>query len=322
MGKKKIYITRNIPAHLIAPYENEFDISMWESETTPVPRDVLFQEAKQADGVICLLTEKMDAEFFQANDHLEIVANNAVGYDNVDIMAAQKYGVTITNTPDVLTETTADLAFTLLMATARRIVEASKTIEENKWGDWSPFTLAGADVYGKTLGIVGMGRIGEAVARRAKGFQMDVLYHNRSRKKEVEAELNLSYANFDELLAQSDFVLSLVPLSEATEKMFDEDAFARMKSSAIFINVSRGGVVDEAALYDALKNGTIRAAGLDVFEKEPIFADHPFVRLDNAVLLPHIGSASVETREAMLNLCLKNVSAVLRGSAPVTEVTE
>jgi len=223
---------------------------------------------------------------------------------------------------DVLTETTADLAFTLLMATARRIVEASKTIEENKWGDWSPFTLAGADVYGKTLGIVGMGRIGEAVARRANGFQMDVLYHNRSRKKEVEAELNLSYANFDELLAQSDFVLSLVPLSEATEKMFDEDAFARMKSSAIFINVSRGGVVDEAALYDALKNGTIRAAGLDVFEKEPISADHPFVRLDNAVLLPHIGSASVETREAMLNLCLKNVSAVLRGGAPVTEVTE
>src|SRR5699024_11288430 len=185
MGKKKIYITRNIPAHLIAPYENEFDISMWESETTPVPRDVLFQEAKKVDGVICLLTKKMDAEFYQANDHLEIVANNAVGYYNVDITAAQKYGVTITNTPDVLTETTADMAFTLLMSTARRIVEASKTIEENKWGDWSPFTLAGADVYGKTLGIVGMGRIGEAVARRAKGVQMDVLYQNSWRTQAV-----------------------------------------------------------------------------------------------------------------------------------------
>src|SRR5699024_1561952 len=186
--------------------------------------------------------------------------------------------------PEVIRATTAAMARTLLMTPARRIVEASKTIEENTWGDWSPFTLAGADVDGKTLGIVGMGRIGEAVARRAKGFQMDVLYHNRSRKKAVEAELNLSYANFDELLAQSDFVLSLVPLSEATEKMFGEDAFARMKSSAIFINVSRGGVVDETALYDALKNGTIRAAGLDVFETEPIHADHPFVRLDNAVL--------------------------------------
>src|SRR5699024_4360837 len=183
MTKPTIFITRKIPEDIIAPFKDQFTFTMWEDEKQPVPRDVLFEEASKADGLLCLITEKIDREFLQHASHLKIIANMAVGYDNVDVTAAKEYGITITNTPDVLTETTADLTFALLMATARRIVEASSTIYDNKWGDWSPLMLAGTDIHHKTMGIVGMGRIGEAVAKRARGFNMNVLYHNRSRKE-------------------------------------------------------------------------------------------------------------------------------------------
>lgn len=320
MKKPKIYITRKIPEYLLEPYKNQLEFKMWTDDKMPVPKEVLYEEVKNADGLLCLLTEKIDRNFLEHAAHLKIIANMAVGYDNIDVKTAKEKNIIVTNTPDVLTETTADLTFALLMATARRLIEATNYIYEDQWGEWSPFMLAGTDIHHKIIGIVGMGRIGEALARRATGFNMEVLYHNRSRNLNREQELEASYVSFEQLLEQSDFVISLVPLSEATENMFDKTAFQKMKSQAIFINASRGGVVDEEALYEALANDTIRAAGLDVFKEEPISSSHPLTKLKNAVLLPHIGSASTATRENMLKLCLENMQLVFQGASPRTPI--
>lgn len=321
MVKPAIYVTRKLPDYLITPYQETYDIRMWEKEGTPVPTETLHEEVQQVDALFCLITEKIDRAFIEKHSHLKVIANMAVGYDNIDVEAAKEYGITVTNTPDVLTETTADLTFTLLLSTARRIVEAANTIYQDNWGDWAPFTLAGSDVHDKTLGIVGMGRIGEAVARRAKGFNMKTVYHNRSRKEAAERELGLTYVTQNELLETADFVVSLVPLTPETKEMFDENAFEKMKPTAVFINASRGGVVNESDLYEALKNKKITAAGLDVYKEEPISATHPFASLPNALLLPHIGSATVQTREAMAKLCLENITAVLEGNEVKTPVT-
>ncbi|TRM13041.1 D-glycerate dehydrogenase [Lentibacillus cibarius] len=318
--KPVIYVTRKIPDDLLEPYREYADFHMWEKEDTPVPRDVLLREAASADGVLCLLTESIDREFLDVAGNLKIVANMAVGYDNIDVQAAKERDIVVTNTPDVLTETTADLTFALLMATARGIVEATDYVREGRWKHWSPYLLAGSDVYGKKIGIVGMGRIGEAVARRAAGFHMPILYHNRSRKKTAEQELGATYLAFADLLKEADYVVSLVPLTNDTQKLFNKNAFEQMKDSAIFINASRGGTVDEEALHEALVNKQIRAAGLDVFDQEPISPDHPLAKLDNTVCLPHIGSASEETRSKMINLCLDNLTAVLKGDTPITPV--
>lgn len=320
MKKPTIYISRKIPEYLVEPYKNELHFKMWSEEMNPVPKEVLYEEIKEVDGLICLITEKIDRDFVKHASHLKIIANMAVGYDNIDVQAAKEENIIVTNTPDVLTETTADLTFALLMATARRLIEASNIIYENRWNQWAPFWLAGTDVHHKTIGIVGMGRIGTAVARRAKGFNMEIIYHNRNRNVAAEEELNAKYVSFDELLERADFVVSLLPLNEETENTFDRQAFNKMKSSAIFINASRGGVVDEEALYEALKNNEIKAAGLDVFKNEPISGDHPFTTFPNVVLLPHIGSATVATREKMLSLCLENVSLVFQGKDPKTPV--
>ncbi|MEI3611637.1 2-hydroxyacid dehydrogenase [Pseudogracilibacillus sp. SO30301A] len=320
MRKPTIYITRKIPEYLLEPFKDRLHITMWTSESKPVPKDILYEEAKKADGLLCLITEKINQAFCQYASHLKIIANMAVGYDNIDLESAQKNKIIVTNTPDVLTETTADLTFALLMATARRLIEATNYIYNDQWGEWSPFMLAGSDIHHKTIGIVGMGRIGEAVAKRAKGFNMDILYHNRSRNLEVENELNATYVSFEDLLKESDFVVSLVPLSEATVDMFDKKAFQTMKSSGIFINASRGGVVDEDALFEALDKKIIRAAGLDVFKQEPISSTHPLTKLTNVVLLPHIGSASLATREKMLKLCLENIDLVFQGKQPKTPI--
>ncbi|MEI3605479.1 D-glycerate dehydrogenase [Pseudogracilibacillus sp. SE30717A] len=320
MGKPKIYITRKIPEHLLSPFNDRYEINMWKDEKTPIPEEILFERVKEADGLLCLLTEKIDRKFIEHASHLKIIANMAVGYDNIDVAAAKNKKIIVTNTPDVLTETTADLTFALLMATARRLIEATNTIYHDEWGDWSPFMLAGTDIHHKTIGIVGMGRIGEAVARRAKGFQMNVLYHNRTRNIHAERQLQATYVSFDKLLEESDFVVSLVPLTEETTNLFNQNAFQKMKESGIFINVSRGGVVDEDALTEALKQKTIRAAGLDVFKNEPINSAQPLTKLKNAVLLPHIGSASVTTRENMLTLCLENIDLVFQGKTAKTPV--
>lgn len=240
----------------------------------------------------------------------------AVGYNNIDVSAATRKGIMVTNTPDVLTETTADLTFALLMATARRLLEASDYLRRGEWKTWSPMLLTGQDVHGATLGIIGMGRIGEAVAKRAKGFDMRVLYHNRNRKPEVEEKLGVTYADLPTLLKESDFVCILTPYTSETHHLIGKGELAIMKKTAVLINTSRGGVVDENALYEALTTGTILAAGLDVFEQEPVPLNHPLLSLPNVVALPHIGSASVQTRTRMAELAAQNLLQALAGELP------
>lgn len=320
MEKAKIYITRKVPEQLLEAYKDRFDIRMWEKEDEKVPRKILLQEAEQADGLMTMLSDRIDDELLDAAPQLKAVANLAVGYDNIDLEASKKHGVAVANTPDVLSETTADLGFSLLMASARRIVEANRFIDEDRWKEWAPYLLAGTDIHHKRIGIVGMGRIGEAVARRAKGFSMDILYHNRTRKPEAEKEIGAVYASFDELLETSDYIMSVVPLTDETKEMFNAEAFKKMKKSAIFINISRGGTVDEEALIEALDQKEIAGAGLDVFLREPISSGHPLVGRDNVVCLPHIGSASRETRTEMIQLCLDNLDGVIFGNGAKTPV--
>lgn len=320
--KPYVFITRKLPEETIVDLTEHFEVKMWDHEDIPAPREVLLAEVKKASALLTMLSDKVDEELLSAGENLKVVANLAVGFDNIDVEAATSRGIIVTNTPDVLTETTADLTFALLMASARRIVEAAEYIKAGKWEGWSPYLLAGHDVYGKTMGIVGMGKIGESVARRAKGFGMEILYHNRSRKPDAEKELGAIYSSFDDLVKNADFVVSLAPLTNETRNLFTADVFAKMKKSAIFINAGRGPVVDEQALYEALKQGEIAGAGLDVFEKEPISAAHPLLELPNVVAIPHIGSASTETRTNMIKLCSANVKAVLTGDSPKTIVNK
>ncbi|RFU63785.1 2-hydroxyacid dehydrogenase [Peribacillus glennii] len=322
MAKKYVFISRKLAPETVEKLREQFEVKMWDYEDQPVPREILIEEAKRADALLTMLTDKIDEELLSSAKNLRVVANMAVGFDNVDVNAASERGVAVCNTPDVLTDTTADLTFGLLIAAARRIVESAEAVKNGEWKSWSPFFLAGHDIHHKTIGIVGMGKIGEAVAKRAAGFDMEVLYHNRSRKTEAENGLGAIYCEFGELLQRSDFVVSLIPLSNETFRIFNADAFRRMKNSAIFVNASRGAVVDENALFDALVKKEIAGAGLDVFEKEPIDASHPLLTLKNVVALPHIGSASVETRLGMMNLCAKNITLILNGREPETLVNK
>ncbi|SIS43845.1 2-hydroxyacid dehydrogenase [Salimicrobium flavidum] len=319
MQKPKVYITRPLPEEVVEPYRGKLDIEMYEVDE-PIPAERLSAQVKEVDALIPMLSEKLGEEFFRETS-AKVVANLAVGFDNIDVEAARKYGVTVTNTPDVLTETTADLTFALMLNTARRITEAEAYIKEDKWKQWSPLQLAGTDVHHKTMGIVGMGRIGEAVAQRAKGFSMDILYHNRSRKTEAEEELGARYVSFDELLEKSDYVVCMTPFTEETRHLFGEETFRKMKRDAYFINTSRGKTVDEEALYQALEKGEIKGCGLDVFEEEPISSSHPLLQMQNVTATPHIGSSSVETRYRMMQLCLDNCIRVLSGEEPITPVT-
>ncbi|MFG6148165.1 2-hydroxyacid dehydrogenase [Halobacillus sp. B23F22_1] len=321
MTKPYIFITRKISEELISPLKEHFEVQMWGSETTPVSKKVLEEEALRADGLLTMLTDQVDEDLLQRASQLKIVANMAVGYDNIDVKAANKQNIIVTNTPDVLTDTTADLAFSLLLTTARRMIEAAEYVKKGEWENWSPFLLAGSDVHHKKLGIVGMGRIGETVAKRAKGFDMEVVYYNRSRKKDIEKKLNVRYEEWEELIETSDYVMCLVPLTSETKHLFNIQVFQQMKNSAIFINASRGATMNEEHLYQALTAGEIKGAGLDVFEQEPISSSHPLLSLRQVVCLPHIGSASVETREAMLQLSLSNLKNVLLGEKPITSVS-
>lgn len=320
--KPYVYITRKLPEEIITEISRDYDVKMWDHEDVPVPRDILLREAKTASALITMLSDQINEEVLAAGDNLKIVANLAVGFDNIELETATKRGIIVSNTPDVLTETTADLTFTLLMASARRVVEAAEYVKAGKWEGWSPYLLAGHDIHSKTIGIVGMGNIGEAVARRAIGFGMEILYHNRSRKMNAEMEIGAQYCSFEELVSEADYVVTLAPLTAETRNLFTADVFSKMKNSAIFINVGRGPVVDEQALYEALVNGEIAGAGLDVFVKEPISADHQLLKLPNVIALPHIGSASIETRTKMIELCCSNVNAVLSGDRPRTIVNK
>ncbi|NGQ96956.1 D-glycerate dehydrogenase [Brevibacillus sp. SYP-B805] len=319
MTKPFVYMTRQVAVEIVAALEEVAEVEVW-PEDRPVPREVLLQKAEQADGLFVLLTDTIDEELLNRAKRLRIVANMAVGYDNIDVRAAKQKGVIVTNTPDVLTEATADLAFALLMATGRRLIEANRFLHSGGWQTWSPYLMAGQSVYGATLGIIGMGRIGEAVARRAKGFDMNVLYHNRRPRPIAEQTLGVRFCELDELLRTSDYVLLLTPLTPETRGLIGERELSLMKPTAVFLNVSRGGTVDEEALYRALKEKRIWAAGLDVFAQEPVPVDHPLLSLPNVVALPHIGSATYETRDRMARLAAENLIAVLSGKEPITPV--
>lgn len=321
MPRPYIYITRKCSEEQLKPLYEFADVEMWPEEETPCPREILLEKAEKAEGLLTMLSDSIDKELLDKAEQLRVVANLAVGYDNIDVQYANSKGIVVCNTPDILTDTTADLTFGLLLATARRLIEASDFVKQNQWKSWGPLLLAGLDVHHKTIGIVGMGKIGQAVAKRATGFEMKILYHNRSRNDKAETTLGALYSSFDELLIASDFIVCLAPLTNETKELFNKDAFKKMKKSAIFINASRGAVVNEDDLYEALVNGEIAGAGLDVFLKEPIGADHPLIGLHNVVALPHIGSASYETRYSMMNLCAINISAVLNGDEPKTKVT-
>jgi glyoxylate reductase len=320
MSKPRVFITRRLPDAAMRVVAAACDVDYWDSAETPLPREELLRRVADVDGLLCLLTDRVDAELLAAAPRLRAVATMAVGYDNIDVPACTARGVLVTNTPGVLTETTADLAWALMLAAARRVVEGQKLIEAGGWGPWHPLQMVGVDVYGTTLGVVGAGRIGAAVLRRAAGFKMALRYHNRRPSPELEAETGASYLGLDELLAASDFVVVTVPLSAETRGMFGAREFALMRDTAVFVNVSRGPVVREAELAEALRAGRPRAAGLDVFEREPIGPDHPLLALPNCVCVPHIGSASVATRTRMATLAAENLAAYLSGKGPLTPV--
>lgn len=317
MKKPKVLVTRQVANEAIALLESAAEVKVWKSDE-PIPRERLLAEVEDAEAVLSMLTERIDEELLTRAKKLRIAANMAVGYDNIDLPACKRRDIWVTNTPDVLTEATADLAFALLMATGRRLIEADRYVRNGEWTSWSPSLMAGQNVYGATLGIIGMGRIGEAVARRAKGFGMRIVYCNRNRKEQAEAETGAEWASLETLLRESDYVVLLTPLTEETRLLMGEQQFSWMKPTSVFINVSRGGTVDESALYQALASRKIWAAGLDVFQQEPLPQDHPLLSLPNVVALPHIGSATEQTRADMAKLAAANIVAVLEGRKPLT----
>jgi len=313
--KPKILVTREVFDETLAYLAEHCEV---ESNQADQPFDpaTLAQRMHDKDGVVCCLTDRIDEALLAKSPRLKVVANIAVGYNNIDVPACTARGVMVTNTPGVLDDSTADLAFTLILATARRLTEAEAYVRAGKWQGWHLKQMLGVDVHHATLGIIGMGRIGQQIARRASGFKMRVLYHNRNRwPADVEKWLNAEYVGKDQLLAQSDFVVLQIPYSPATHHYIGAPELKQMKPTAILINSTRGGVVDDAALVDALKNGTIRAAGLDVFENEPKL--HPgFLALKNVVLAPHVGSSTEATRRAMAMTAAKNAVAALTGITP------
>jgi len=312
MVKPKVYLTRRIPLAGLRLLEEACDVRLWD-EPLPVPREVLLREVAEAEGLLTLLSDRIDAGVLAAAPHLRVISQYAVGYDNIDLVAATARGIPVGNTPDVLTEATADLAFALLMAVARRLVEGVDQVRQGQWRTWGPEILLGQDVWGGTLGIIGLGRIGQAMARRGRGFAMRVLYADPRRKPEVEAALGVEYSPLEELLAQVDYLSLHCPLTPETRGLIGAAELRRMKPTAILINTARGAVVQQEALLQALREGWIAGAGLDVTDPEPLPPDHPLVALPNCVITPHIASASVRARTAMALIAARNLLAGLRG---------
>lgn len=314
-GDLKIFVTRLIPKAGLDLLYGFAELRIWQEEVPP-PRDVLLEEAGEVDGLLSLLTDTIDAELMDAAPRLKVVSNYAIGYDNVDVEAATERGIMVCHTPGVLTDTTADFAFALLACVARRVVEASEYVREGRWKTWGPMLCLGYDLHGATLGLVGLGRIGSGVAKRATGFDMRILYHDVSRQPSREEELGLTYVDLETLLRESDFVSLHTPLTPETHHMMGREQFTMMKSTAILINTSRGQVVDQKALYEALVSGGIAGAGLDVTDPEPILRDDPLLTLDNCVVVPHVASASVATRTMMATMAAENLIAALQGRMP------
>ncbi|TCP59419.1 glyoxylate reductase [Tumebacillus sp. BK434] len=316
--KPRVLVTRALPEAGMQQLFEHCEVTVFSTERQPTPEE-LRTLLPQHDALLCTLVDKIDRPLLETA-RPKVVSNYAVGYDNIDIAAATELGIPVTNTPGVLTGATAEIAWALLMTVTRRIVEADQFVRDGKWTGWSPMMLLGTELAGKTLGIIGCGRIGLAVAKRAKAFEMNTLYYNRRRLDEAtEQEYGLTYAGLDTLLAAADVVSLHMPYSPESHHMINRETFRAMKASAFLINTARGSVVDEAALVEALQTGEIAGAGLDVFEAEP--AVHPgLLALQNVVLAPHLGSATLETRTKMAQIAVQNVLNVLHGEQPVSLV--
>lgn len=313
--KPKVYITRLLPKPALDHINSNCDAKTWGGELPP-SRNVILENIVDVEGLLSLLTDKIDAEVMDRAPQLKVISNCAVGFDNIDIAAATKRGIVVGNTPGVLTETTADFAFALLMAAARRIVEGDKVVRAGEWKTWGPMILLGQDVHAATLGIVGLGRIGIAVARRAKGFGMKIQYYDVTRNRQAEQELGVEYADLEKVLSESDFLTIHTNLTPQTHHLIGAKQFEKMKRNCILVNTSRGPIVDNMALYKALRDGKIAYAALDVTEPEPIPKDHPLLTLQNVIVVPHIASASVATRTKMALMAADNLIAGLKGEMP------
>ena len=311
MGKAKVFVTRRLPDAALDRLAPHCELDVWEGFLPP-NYETVTEKMGNLSGILCLLTDRVDAQLMDAASNLQVVSNMAVGYDNVDVVAATERRIPVGNTPGVLTETTADFAFALMMSVARRIPEAQKYVQDGNWQTWHPTVLSGQDIFGATLGIVGFGRIGQAVARRAKGFNMRILVNTGGHDKEIQ-EIGAEKASLERILSESDFVSLHVPLNETTQHMIGERELEQMKSTAILINTARGGIVDGEALYKSLDRGEILAAGLDVTDPEPIPLDDPLLTLDNCLVVPHIASASVATRAKMADMAADNLIAGITG---------
>jgi len=326
LAKPKLFITRELFEDVIKKLEQYYDVEVWDKYTPP-PYEVLLEKAKEVDALVTLLTDKIDCNLLQQAKKLRIIAQYAVGYDNIDIECATRLGIYVTNTPGVLTEATAELTWALILATARRIVEADHFVRWGEWWrtrtGWHPKMMLGVELKGKTLGIIGLGRIGSRVAEIAvKGFGMKVIYYDKRRREDLEKELGIEYRDLDQLLQEADIVSIHVPLTKETYHLINEERLKKMKRGAILINTARGKVIDTEALVKALREGWIAAAGLDVFEEEPLPPNHPLTAFKNVVLAPHIGSATYETRHAMAELVAENLIAFYEGREPPTLVNK
>jgi len=314
MTKQTVFITRPVPQKGLDMILNDSNVKaeIWDDDLPP-PRNVLLEKVKGIDGLYCLITERIDEELLEAvGPQLKVVSQMAVGYDNIDVAACTRRGIPLGNTPGVLTEATADLAMALLLGTARQLVVAAEAVKAGRWLTWEPMGYTGPDVHGSTVGIIGLGRIGLAVARRLSGFNVRLLYHNRTPTPAAD-EVGATYVDLDTLLAESDFVSLHCPLIPETHHLINSDRLRQMKPTATLINTARGGVVDQNALIEALREGIIAYAGLDVTTPEPLGMDSPLLSLPNAIVLPHIGSASIASREKMAIMAAENLLAGIKG---------
>ena len=308
---KKVFITANLAGKFVDDLKKNYNVEVFSEERSPTEEEIL-RGARDAHALVTMVTDRIDRTVIDSCPSLLVISNCGVAYENIDVDHATKRGVFVTNTPGVLTESTADLAWALIFSVARRITEGDSFMREGRFVRWKPTLLLGVDVHGKTLGIYGMGRIGTAIARRAKGFDMRVIYHNRRRNEESEKESGATYVDFPTLLRESDFAAISAPLNEGSRGRFGLDEFRQMKRTAVLVNVGRGQIVKEEELALALKERIIRGAGLDVYEREPV-VEEELLRLRNVVLLPHLGSASLETREKMASMAVENVVQTLSG---------
>jgi len=311
--RPKVFVSRIIPEAGLNLIREACNAEVW-PDVMPPPYDLLIEKVKSVDGLLSTLNDRIDANLIAAcGNDLKVISQMSVGYDNIDVKAAQARGIPIGNTPGVLTDATADLAFALILAAARRIVEGVEYIRDGKWRTWEPLALLGGDLSGATLGIIGLGRIGEAVARRARGFDMRIIAYSPSKKAEDIAQLGIELVSLDQLLQQSDYVSIHVPLNAQTRGLINAEALRKMKPSAILINTARGPIVDQQALYEAVKSGVIGGAALDVTNPEPMSSDDPLLSLTNVTIVPHIGSASLKTRNKMATMAAENLIAGVSG---------